>query len=305
MKAGITGIGHLGYHHARIMKGLVDEVKIFDTDPARLDKVSEELGIEKANSLEELINWSDALDVSCTTSAHYDVVLQALENNTPVLVEKPLAATVAQGEEMVKLAEEKGLILAVGHIERFNPAMIAAASVVNKPIFMEGHRMAGFNVRCTDVSVVMDLMIHDIDLVLWQAASPVAEIHASGVPVLTETVDICNARILFENGAVANLTASRISAQPTRKLRFFQKHGYVSVDFGERKVSALKLDGGNILPIPMQVQEGDALTSEISSFLTAVNNKTKAAVSGLNGLDALKAAATILAKSEKSLLELS
>ena len=304
MKAGVTGVGHLGYHHARIMKRLADEVMIHDTDHERLKKVSEELGIKAASSLEELLDWADALDVSCTTSAHYNVVLNALEKGVPVLVEKPIAATAKQGEEMVEKAKEKNLVLAVGHIERFNPAMIAAGDAINKPIFMEGHRMAGFNVRCTDVSVVMDLMIHDIDLVLWKAASPVAEIHASGVPVLTETVDICNARILFENGAVANLTASRISAEPKRKLRFFQKHGYISVDFGEKKVTALKLDDGIILPVPMNVLEGDALTAEIDSFLKAVTTGSKPAVSGSEGLGALRAATTILEKSEKSLLSL-
>ncbi len=304
MKAGVTGVGHLGYHHARIMKTLVDDVMIHDTDPARLKKVSEELGIRAAGSLEELVDWADALDAACTTSAHYDVVIKALNGNVPVLVEKPIAATTEQGEEMVRIAEEKNLVLAVGHIERFNPAMIAAGSAVDKPIFMEGHRMAGFNVRCTDVSVVMDLMIHDIDIVLWKAKSPVAEIHASGVPVLTETVDICNARILFENGAVANLTASRISTEPKRKLRFFQKHGYISVDFGDRKVTALKLEKGMIVPVPMNVLEGDALTAEISSFLSAVSDGTPVAVSGRQGLEALRAATTILEKSEKSLLAL-
>ena len=304
MKAGVAGVGHLGYHHARIMKTLADDVMIHDTDPDRLKKVSQELGIRAAGSLEELIDWADALDVSCTTSAHFDVVTQALGANVPVLVEKPIAATAEQGSEMVEIAESKGLVLAVGHIERFNPAMLAAKAVIDKPIFMEGHRMAGFNVRCTDVSVVMDLMIHDIDIVLWMANSPVAEIHASGVPVLTETVDICNARILFENGAVANLTASRISSEPIRKLRFFQKHGYVSVDFGGRTVTALTLDKGDILPVPVTVSEGDALTAEISSFLSAVSKGTAVAVPGAQGLKALRAATTILDKSEKSLLAL-
>lgn len=302
MKAGVAGVGHLGYHHARILKGLADSVMIHDTDPERLKKVSEELGIEAAGSLDELISQSDVLDIACTTSAHHDVAIAALEHGVPVLVEKPIAATVAQGEKMVALAEEKGILIGVGHIERFNPAMAAVSDVISSPIFMEGHRMSGFSPRCTDVSVVMDLMIHDIDLVLWKAGSPVADIHASGVPVLTDTVDICNARIEFENGGVANLTASRISAEPKRKLRFFQKHGYVSVDFGEKKVTALTLKAGNILPVPIVVKDYDALTAELNSFLNASVNGTAPAVSGREGLRALMAAETILTKSEQSLL---
>jgi len=301
MKAGIAGVGHLGYHHSRIMKTLADRVMIHDTDPERLRKVSEELGIEAAGSLEELIDWSDALDVSCTTSSHYEVVMQALGKRVPVHVEKPIAATVIQGREMVETAEENGTIIAVGHIERFNPAIAAVKDVIDRPIFIEGHRMAGFSPRCTDVSVVMDLMIHDIDLVLWKSSSPVAEIHASGVPVLTDTVDICNARILFENGAVANLTASRISAEPKRKLRFFQKHGYISVDFGEKTVTALQLKEGTILPVPVTVEGYDALTAELSSFLKAVSGTGKPAVTGIEGLRALEAAAAILEKSEQSI----
>jgi predicted dehydrogenase len=301
MKAGIAGVGHLGYHHARIMKTLADQVMIHDTDSERLKKVSEDLGIMAAGSLEELIDWADALDVSCTTSAHYEVVMMALNAGVPVLVEKPIAATVSQGEAMVGKAYEDRLLLAVGHIERFNPAIIAVRDVIDSPIFMEGHRMAGFSPRCTDVSVVMDLMIHDIDIVLWKAGSPVSEIHASGVPVLTDTVDICNARIQFENGAVANLTASRISIEPKRKLRFFQKHGYISVDFGERRVTALTLNNGVITPVPVKVEESDALTAELESFLSAVHGNESPVVSGEEGLKALIAAEAILEKSELSL----
>lgn len=304
MKAGIAGVGHLGYHHARIMKTLADQVMIHDTDPVRLEKVSEELGIEPAGSLEELIDWADALDVSCTTKAHYDVAMRAIESNVPVIVEKPIAATVEQGTKMVMEAERRGILLAVGHIERFNPAIAAVKDVIDNPIFIEGHRMAGFSPRCTDVSVVMDLMIHDIDLVLWKASSPVSEIHASGVAVLTDTVDICNARIQFENGAVANLTASRISAEPKRKLRFFQKHGYISVDFGEKTVTALTLSNGIITPVPVTVKTYDALTAELESFLSAVSSRTEPAVTGKEGLSALRAAEAILQKSDQSIQQL-
>ncbi len=284
MKAGIAGVGHLGYHHARIMKGLATETMIHDTDSERLKKVSEELGIKQAGSLEELVDWADALDVSCTTSAHYEVAMMALEKGVPVLVEKPLAATVEQGTEMVRISREKGVSLSVGHIERFNPAMAAVKDIIREPIFMEGHRMAGFSPRCTDVSVVMDLMIHDIDLVLWKARSRVSSIHASGVPVLTDTVDICNARIQFESGAVANLTASRISSEPKRKLRFFQKHGYISVDFGQGRVNALTLNDGAILPVPVEVKGYDALTAELSSFLSLVSTGKSLRLPGRRGL---------------------
>lgn len=301
MKAGVVGVGHLGYHHARIMKTLADDVLIYDTDQERLEKVSGELGVQAAGSLEELLVSSDVVDVACTTSAHFDVASRAIEMKVPLMVEKPLASTVEQGEKLVALAAGNGVTLGVGHIERFNPAMAAVSDVIREPIFMEGHRMAGFSPRCTDVSVVMDLMIHDIDLVLWKAGCEVAEIHASGVPVLTDTVDICNARIRFENGGVANLTASRISAEPKRKLRFFQRHGYVSVDFGRRSVTALTLKDGSIIPVPVIVREYDALTAELQSFLdSAVSGRTPS-ISGEDGLRALRAAEAIQEKSEQSL----
>jgi predicted dehydrogenase len=228
-------------------------------------------------------------------------VIRALEAGRHVLVEKPLASTADEGREMVQLAEGKGLILAVGHVERFNPAITAAADYIDSPLFVEGHRMAPFKPRGTDVSVVMDLMIHDIDLVLSFVRSPVKEIHASGIPVLSNNIDIASARMKFENGAVVNMTASRISAVPVRKLRFFQPRMYISVDFAERSVSALRLEGESIVPLPLQVVEADALTAEISDFLSACSNGTVPVVSGSDGLRALEVASIISDRLNESL----
>ncbi len=301
MRLGVAGTGHLGFHHARIGRELADSVHVFDTDRDRMDKVASELGVEAMPSLEALVEGVDAIIVACTTLAHHEVVIRALEEGRHVLVEKPLASTADEGRDMVRLAEEKGLVLAVGHVERFNPAITAAADLIDGPLFVEGHRMAPFKPRGTDVSVVMDLMIHDIDLVLSFVRSPVKEIHASGIPVLSNKIDIASARLQFENGTVVNMTASRISAVPVRKLRFFQPGMYVSVDFAGRSVSAFRLEGESILPISVQVVPADALTAEISDFLSACTTRTGPVVSGSDGLRALEVAQIISDRMSKSL----
>ena len=301
MRLGVAGTGHLGFHHARISRDLAESVHIYDTDSARMEKVAQELGVPGTASLDDLIEESDALIVAATTTAHHKVVTEALRAGKHVLVEKPLASTAPEGEEMVRIADEKGLVLAVGHVERFNPAITAAAELIQGPLFVEGHRMAPFKPRGTDVSVVMDLMIHDIDLVLSFVRSPVSEIHASGIPVLSDKIDIASARLLFENGAVVNMTASRISAVPVRKLRFFQPRMYVSVDFAGRSVTALRLEGESIVPVPVPVTEADALTAEISDFLAACAGGTAPVVTGSDGLRALQVAQVISERMSSSL----
>jgi predicted dehydrogenase len=301
MRLGVAGTGHLGFHHARIGRDLADSVRIYDTDDRRMREVAGELGVVAAPSLDDLIASVDALIVACTTVSHYDVVTRALEAGRHVLVEKPLASGVEQGREMVRLASGKGLVLAVGHVERFNPAITAAAGLIDGPLFVEGHRMAPFKPRGTDVSVVMDLMIHDIDLVLSFVRSPVREIHASGIPVLSDKIDIASARLLFENGAVVNMTASRISAVPVRKLRFFQAGRYVSVDFAGKSVSALDLRGESIVPVPVEVRDTDALTEEISDFLGACGSGGDPVVTGSDGLRALEVAEIISERMNESL----
>lgn len=300
MRAGVAGVGHLGFHHARLLKGIADHVAVYDTDPERLSKVCSELGVEASKSLDELISSVDAMVVACPTKGHHQVAGRALGMGVPVLVEKPVAATVSEALDLVRLAGDSGLVLAVGHVERFNPAMTAAMEHIHRPLYIEANRLAPFTPRCTDVSVVMDLMIHDIDLVLSLIRSPVADIQASGVPVLTETVDIAGARIAFRDGSSAVINASRISLEQVRKLRVFQEGGYVSVDFGAKTVHALSVSGGAIRPVPVVVTDHNALEMELRDFLRAVATGCEPAITGTDGLRALETAETVLKKSAES-----
>lgn len=301
MRAGVAGVGHLGYHHARLLKGIAEGVTVFDTDPDRLARVSSELGVATARDLDELLSRVDALVVACPTSFHHDVAMRALSLGVPVLVEKPVAAQVGQAREMVALAEKKGLVLAVGHVERFNPAMTAAMDHISNPLYIEANRLAPFTPRCTDVSVVMDLMIHDIDLVLSLIRAPVEDIQSSGVPVLTKTVDIASARISFTDGSLAVINASRLSLEPLRKLRVFQEGGYISIDFGTKTVNALEVRNGEICPLPVDVTDHNALEMELKDFLAAVSTGGEPAITGTDGLRALETAETVLEKSARSL----
>jgi len=299
---GVVGTGHLGYHHARILGGLSGgTVPIFDVNADRMKELESELDVRACRSLEELLDLCDSIVVACTTVEHYQTVLKALNAGVHVLVEKPIAATVEEGLEMVDMAASKKLVLAVGHVERFNPAIVAAAELIDEPLFVEGHRMAPFRPRGTDVSVVMDLMIHDLDLVLSFVRSPVESVHASGVPVLSNNVDIASARIQFENGCTVNMTASRISREQMRKLRFFQRRSYVSVDFASRRVEAFKVsDDGSILPVHVTVGDSDALTAELRDFRSACSTGTPPTVTGEEGLRALRSAGTISEAIEKA-----
>ncbi|MBN1434172.1 Gfo/Idh/MocA family oxidoreductase [Candidatus Fermentibacterales bacterium] len=299
-RAGVVGVGHLGFHHARILRSLVDEVRVCDTRPGRAAEVSRELDVRSSPSLDAILGESDLIVAACTTSAHYDVVSSALSAGLPVLVEKPIASTLDQGQRLVGMAERAGLVLAVGHVERFNPAITAAARLIKEPMFVEGHRLARFQPRGTDVSVVMDLMIHDIDLVLSFVTSGIAEVRASGLPVLSEKHDIVSARLSFHNGAVVNMTASRISREPMRKLRFFESNRYVSVDFAARKVEAYALVNGSISQLPTDVPEHDALEEELRDFLAACRGEREPAVPGRAGVRALGAAEAITREIEKS-----
>ncbi|MBD3369832.1 gfo/Idh/MocA family oxidoreductase [Candidatus Fermentibacteria bacterium] len=302
MRAGVIGVGHLGYHHARILRGLVGDVAIFDTDSRRSEEVSGELDVHPCSSLNELLDRVEMAVVACPTTHHHRVALEAMEKNVDLLVEKPLASSVPEAEEMVDLSAESGVVVGVGHVERFNPAVMASVDLIRKPLFVEGHRLAPFKPRGTDVSVVMDLMIHDIDLVLCFARSEVEEVRASGVPVLSDNVDIASARIQFRDGATANITASRISREPVRKLRFFQRSSYVSIDFAGKMVEAYRLKAGQIVPVEVPIPGADALQTELSDFIAACTERRRPMVSAGDGLRALRVA-DMISRSMKESLE--
>lgn len=289
----MIGVGHLGFHHARILRSLASEVSVFDVREARAAEVAAELGVRREASAADLLSRVDAVVIASNTVTHFDVAMEAMAAGRHVLVEKPIASDSERAARMASEADSRGLVLAVGHVERFNPAVVAAGSAIRDPMFIEAHRLAPFKPRGTDVSVVMDLMIHDIDLVLSFVDSPVAEVHASGVAVLTDKVDIASARVLFGNGAVANLTASRISREPMRKLRFFQEKGYVSVDFAGRTVEALRVEGDSIVPVHVEVKEADPLTCELQDFLSACAGGGRPLVGAAEGVRAIRAAELI------------
>jgi predicted dehydrogenase len=275
---------------------------VVDADPQTAERVGKELGVPAFDNYRELLGTNPAVDlvsVASTTETHHAVARDFLAAGVHVLAEKPITVTVAQADELIALAEAKHLVLQVGHLERFNPAWLAVQEKIKQPVFIEGHRMAPFKARGIDVSVVLDLMIHDLDLILPLVASPVTDLRASGVSVLTDGIDIANARIEFGNGCVANLTASRTSTASLRRMRIFQHHEYISVDFGDRRIGISKKREALIegeMPIDtetFQQPPGDALMTEIQAFVDAVRNNTRPVVSGREGRDALAIALDI------------
>jgi predicted dehydrogenase len=243
MKIGVIGVGHLGSIHAKLWSENedVELVGIYDTENEKAQNYAEALGIRNFADLEEVADACDAVTIATSTVHHHKVAKAMLEKGVHCLIEKPITATYEEAQDLIQTAEQNGAAIRVGHVERFNPALAALSDYKINPMFIEAHRLSQFRTRATDVSVIHDLMIHDIDIVLWLAQSKVKTIDANGVAVVTDTPDICNARITFENGMVANLTASRISANPMRKMRVFQKDAYFSIDFGKPDVEVYKI----------------------------------------------------------------
>ena len=310
VRIGVVGVGSLGFHHARILRDVpgVAMAGIHDADAGRAARVAAELGVEDRGGLEALFDHSDAVVVAVPTSAHEAVAVAALERGVHVLVEKPMAPSLEAADRMLDAARAAGAVVQIGHVERFNPAVLAAEAYLDRPLFVESHRMAPFSPRSTDVAVVLDLMIHDVDLVLSLVGTPVREIAAAGVPVLTPTVDIANARLAFEGGAVANLTASRVSVERMRKIRLFQPSGYLSLNLAEGTGEFLRLrgslpafggggpDGGGpkaadlaeiVERIPLRGEPVEPLRRELESFRDAATGVAEPAVSGEAGRDAL------------------
>ena len=247
-KIGVVGAGHLGKIHLKILQNapFVDLVGFFDSDPQVREEIKSKFNIKSFGSYRDLIDSSDIVDIVTPTLSHFNCAKEALKSNKHVFIEKPVTHTVEEVKKLIKLAQISGRKVQVGHVERFNPAFTEAQKLINQPRFIEVHRLAQFNSRGTDVSVIHDLMIHDLDIVLHVVKSPVKSINASGVSVLSNTPDIANARIEFINGCVANITSSRMSLNNVRKSRFFQKNAYVSVDFLNRSHEFIRLDSNKI-----------------------------------------------------------
>jgi predicted dehydrogenase len=325
VKAGVVGVGHLGDHHARTLSQIPDAelVGINDIEQEKGKKAAEKYKTRYFEKLDDLLEETDAISLVVPTSAHFSLAQVILERGKDLLIEKPITETVEQAEKLIELAQKKNLILQVGHIERFNPAFKVIEKQRPDPKFIESHRLAQFNPRGTDVAVILDLMIHDIDLILSLVRSPIKQIEAVGVAVIAESEDICNARLTFENGCVANVTASRISARALRKMRLFQKDSYISLDFLQKSVEIYKLvevgqlsqeekekksvvgnipvekAGKTIIYERPEIADEDMLTAEIKSFLNAVHTRTSPFVTGEDGKNALEVALKIKEKAEK------
>jgi predicted dehydrogenase len=302
LRAAVIGAGYLGRFHAQKYAALpeVDLVAVVDTDVATRERVAREVGCEPVADFRELLGKVDAVSVVTPTPLHHRVSMEFLEAGAHVLVEKPITSTMEEARELVAAATRCGKVLQVGHLERFNPAILAVEGLLDRPRFVESNRLAPFKPRGTDVSVVLDLMIHDIDLILNIVGSPVASIDAVGASVFTDEIDIANARIRFENGCVADATASRISMKSERKLRVFQADAYLSIDLQQKVLTMVRKGGGaaqaGVPPVEINEQSfdpGDALRDEIVSFLECIDTGRRPVVSGEDGLRALETATRI------------
>ncbi|OMP29772.1 Gfo/Idh/MocA family protein [Mangrovimonas sp. DI 80] len=315
LKAGVLGAGHLGKIHLRLLNqsDKYELVGFYDPNEANAQKVVEEFGYTYFKDIDELIDAVDMVDIVTPTLSHYECAKKAIAKGKHIFIEKPITNTIEEAEHIRELLAENGLRGQVGHVERFNPAFIAVKESVHNPMFIETHRLAEFNPRGTDVPVVLDLMIHDIDVILSVVNSKIKNVSASGVSVISDTPDIANARIEFENGCVANLTASRISLKNMRKTRFFQRDAYISVDFLEKKCEVVKMKDAPEHPgdfdMILQNAEGvkkqiyfdnpditanNAILDELESFAHAINTDTAPVVTLLDGTEALRVAHMII-----------
>jgi predicted dehydrogenase len=317
IRVGVIGAGGLGQHHVRIMGELPDAemVGFFEARPERAAEIARTLGARAFSTLDELLSSVDAVTIVVPTPGHHAVAKAALERGIHVLVEKPFTATLDEADELLALADKNGALVQIGHVERFNRAIRAALPFVDNPKFIESDRLAPFNPRGSEVAVVLDLMIHDIDLVLTLVGAKVTSVKAVGVGVLTPSVDIANARLEFATGAVANITASRVSRERMRKIRLFQQSGYISLDLstgsGEfyrmrRDVDLAELAKGPLAleafveRVPVEAPEGEPLRLEFQSFLAAVQGKAPVTVTGEDGRAALAVALQIVREIERT-----
>ena len=320
VKIGVIGTGHLGKIHLNCLKNIpsVELVGFYDTDSVVAENIEQQYQVKRYLTADSLIDACDAVDIVAPTTMHYNLAMNAMQKRKHVFLEKPIAATLQQSQEIVSYANTYNVKVQIGHVERFNDAYLSAKQYINNPLFIEAHRLAEFNPRGTDVSVVLDLMIHDIDIILSMIKSPVKQIHASGVPVISQTPDIANARIEFENGATANLTASRISMKKMRKTRIFQPNAYITMDFLEKQANVMRLrdyvpeDDKDLLPLIIDLggdkgkkrifiespnaEKVNAIEMELSLFADSILNDTPCEVSAEDGHKALEVAYQVMEK---------
>lgn len=327
IKIAVIGIGHLGRLHVKNLKEIEKErndiqvTGIFDTDSEKLNKTAEEFSVKTFKSVDEAINSNDAVILVTPTTTHFELAKKIIEKNKNIFIEKPVTETIPEAEELMKLSKDKEIKIQVGHIERFNPAVLALDKYNLNPLFIETHRLSQFNPRGTDVSVIQDLMIHDIDIILKMVNSPVERIDANGVAILTDKIDIANARIRFKNGCVANITASRISQNKMRKMRVFQKNAYISIDFlqnlsevfhleesdGNTGFSFASFDIGNNKKIVYEratVEDINPMKYELNKFFDSIRDNTEPVVNLEEGKRALEVAEYVIREVENSLTKI-
>ena len=317
LKAGVVGCGHLGKIHIKLMNQSesFDLLGVYDNDISISKKAASEFGCKSYSSFEEMIEDVNVLDIVTPTPSHYSYALKAVENGVHVFIEKPVCSNTEESFKLIEKSKLNNVKIQVGHVERFNPAFTAVENNISQPMFIESHRLAQFNPRGTDVSVVLDLMIHDIDIILNSVNSPIKQISSSGVSVISDTPDIANARIEFENGCVANLTASRVSLKNMRKTRFFQSGKYISIDFLNRESQIVEIDEKNsetpIMTLETSkgdkkkiyfskpdISENNAILDELNSFAFSIKNDTKPKVDIYDGHNALDVAIRIIKNSK-------
>lgn len=319
LKVGVFGVGHLGKFHLNNWKGIsgVELIGYYDPSDENASLVTKEYQLKRFTNINKLIEACDAADIVAPTTSHYELCKAAVLKSKHVFVEKPLANTMDEAKELLKLSKEANIKFQVGHVERFNPAFLVLKNQELSPMFIEVHRLAQFNPRGTDVSVILDLMIHDIDIILKLVTSNVKSVAANGVSVMSDTPDIANVRIEFDNGCVANLTSSRISVKKMRKMRLFQKNSYISIDFLEKKTEITKLKTAadkdaftfdietnhgkkSIAFYTPKIENNNAIKMELESFRDAIINNTNTVVSEVDGFRAMEVAHLILEKIGKN-----
>jgi len=307
LRIAVVGVGHLGQHHARLLASMdgVQLVGIVDTKPGRAGEIASKLGVPSFTHLGELpLDGLDAVTIAVPTVSHLDVALPLIDAGVSVLVEKPLSSSLGDADKMIESAARRGVVLAAGHTERFNPAVVAALPLVSNPRFIEVHRLGTFPERSLDIDVIFDLMIHDLDLLLTSVKSEVVSIEAIGVNVLTPKTDIANVRLRFESGCIANVTASRISRDKIRKVRFFQPASYLSIDYAAQEAEIYRLVAHNGRPQieggKLDIKRDEPLRAELADFVEAVRDRREPGVSGRAGRDALALATKVAETMEAS-----